>query len=98
MDSGCFALRRSSTIMFNLFRSSAKVTKYLLGGLLLIVAASMVTYLIPSSGLTSASGNGADTILAQVGNTTIKTDEARALADRLVTAGQLPREAVEVYM
>ena len=53
--------------MFNLFRSSAKLTKYLLGGLLLIVAASMVTYLIPNTGLTTASSNGADNVVAEVG-------------------------------
>ncbi len=84
--------------MFNLFRSGAKFTKYMLGGLLLIVAASMVTYLIPNTGLTNASGNTGDNVLAEVGNETITADQARATADRLVTGGQLPKDAVEVYM
>ncbi len=84
--------------MFNLFRSSAKLTKYLLGGVLLIVAASMVTYLIPGTGLTTASGKGADNVLAEVGNTTITADQAKAFADRMVQGGQLPREAAEVYL
>jgi peptidyl-prolyl cis-trans isomerase D len=84
--------------MFNLFRSSAKLTKYLLGGLLLIVAASMVTYLIPNTGLTTASGNGADNVLAEVGNSTVTADQAKAFADRMVNGGQLPRDAVEVYL
>ncbi len=57
--------------MFNLFRSSAKFTKYLLGGLLLIVAASMVTYLIPNTGLTASSDSGVDNVLAEVGGTTV---------------------------
>ena len=84
--------------MFNLFRSGAKFTKYMLGGLLLIVAASMVTYLIPNTGLTTASSTGGDNVLAEVGNSTITIDDARAAADRLVTGGQLPKDAVEVYL
>jgi len=84
--------------MFNLFRSGAKVTKYLLGGLLLVVAASMVTYLIPSSGLTTVSSNGSDNVLAEVGNTTITADDVKTAAERLVAGGQLPRDAVEVYL
>src|ERR1700676_669594 len=98
MDSGCFALRRSSTIMFNLFRSGAKVTKYMLGGLLLIVAASMVTYLIPSSGLTTASSSGVDNVLAEVGGATITTNDAKTAMDRLISGGQMPREAADVYL
>src|SRR5712691_4763216 len=83
--------------MFNLFRSNAKITRYLLGGLLLIVAASMVTYLIPSSGLTSST-NTADGIVADVGGAPVTADEAKAAVDRLINAGQLPREAVDAYL
>jgi len=81
-----------------LFHSSAKLTKYLLGGLLLIVAASMVTYLIPNAGLTAANDTGIDNVLAEVGGTTITADQAKAAINRLVTGGQLPRDAVDVYL
>ena len=84
--------------MFNLFRSGAKFTKYMLGGLLLIVAASMVTYLIPNTGLTTASGNGTDNVLAEIGNYTVTSDEAKLALDRLINGGQLPREAADVYL
>lgn len=84
--------------MFNLFRSGAKFTKYLLGGLLLIVAASMVTYLIPNTGLTASSDTGVDNVLAEVGGTTITADQAKAAITRLVTNGQLPRDSVDVYL
>src|SRR5258706_874005 len=84
--------------MFNLFRSSAKLTKYLLGGLLLIVAASMVTYLIPNAGLTAANDTGIDNVLAEVGGTTVTATQAKAAITRLVTNGQLPRDSVNVYL
>ena len=84
--------------MFNLFHSSAKLTKYLLGGLLLIVAASMVTYLIPNTGLTASSDNGVDNVLAEVGGSTVTADQAKAAITRLVTNGQLPRDSVDVYL
>ena len=84
--------------MFNLFRSGAKFTKYLLGGLLLIVAASMVTYLIPNTGLTASSDSGVDNVLAEVGGSTITADQVKAAITRLVTNGQLPRDSADVYL
>src|ERR1700691_1855038 len=84
--------------MFNLFHSSAKLTKDLLGGVLLIVAASMVTYLIPNPGLTASTDNGADNVLAEVGGSTVTADQAKASITRLVTGGQLPRDSVDVYL
>ena len=83
--------------MFNLFRSNAKITRYLLGGLLLIVAASMVTYLIPNSGLTTTT-SASDGIVAVVGGSSVSADDAKAAVDRLIAAGQLPREAVDAYL
>src|SRR5258708_35822759 len=83
--------------MFNLFRSNAKITRFLLGGLLLIVAASMVTYLIPSSGLTSATSTS-DGVIADVGGARITADEAKEQVDRLVAGGRLPREAGHAYL
>lgn len=84
--------------MFNLFHSNAKVTRYLLGGLLLLVAVSMVTYLIPGTGMTSSTANSGDNVVAEVGNQTILTDDVKAAVDRLVSSGQLPRDAITVYL
>src|SRR5262245_3301846 len=84
--------------MFDFFRSSAKVKKYLLGGLLLIVAASMVTYLIPNTNLTTSATSTGDDIIAKVGDDVITAAEARTAVDRLVSSGQLPRDAASVYL
>jgi len=80
--------------MFNLFRSQQKMTRYLLGALMLVIAASMLTYLT-NTGLTGASDT--DTILADVAGTPITTQEAQASLDRLTRGGQLPAEAMEAY-
>ena len=50
--------------MFDLFRSRDKLVRIMLGAILLVVAASMVTYLVPSSGLNSSGTD--DTVLAEV--------------------------------
>src|ERR1700677_4001995 len=51
--------------MFDLFRSRDKLVRIMLGAILLVVAASMVTYLIPSSGLNQTTGTD-ETVLAEV--------------------------------
>lgn len=50
--------------MFDLFRSRDKLVRIMLGAILLVVAASMVTYLIPNSGLNSTGTD--ETVLAEV--------------------------------
>jgi peptidyl-prolyl cis-trans isomerase D len=50
--------------MFDLFRSRDKLVRIMLGAILVVVAASMVTYLIPNSGLSSTGTD--DTVLAEV--------------------------------
>src|SRR5580700_70829 len=50
--------------MFDLFRSRDKLVRIMLGAILLVVAASMITYLIPNSGLNSTGTD--DTVLAEV--------------------------------
>jgi peptidyl-prolyl cis-trans isomerase D len=83
--------------MFNLFRSRDKLVRYLLGAMLLVVAASMVTYLIPNTGYTNTT-DGSDPILADVGNSKVTLAETQAAVDRMVKAGRMPPDALDVYL
>ncbi len=81
--------------MFDLFRSSDKVKKYILGGLLTLVALSMVTYLIPnySTGTTTTD----NPVLAEVGGKKITALEAQQLFQKY-SQGRIPPDLLEVYL
>ncbi len=81
--------------MFDLFRSPDKVKKYILGGLLTLVALSMVTYLIPNYnyGTTTAT----NPVLAKVGGTEITALEAQQMFQKY-SAGRIPPELMEIYL
>jgi len=83
--------------MFNLFRSRAKAVRYLLGGLLTLVALSMVTYLIPGYGSSTRSSNE-DSVLADIGGDKLTVQEVQQVIDRITRSGQMPREMLEVYL
>ncbi|MEQ1884333.1 MAG: peptidylprolyl isomerase [Bryobacteraceae bacterium] len=80
--------------MFSFFRNQQKMTRYLLGGLMLVLAASMLTYLTNTGFTTTTDG---DMTLAEVAGTNITTVQAQASIDRLMRGGQLPPEAMEAY-
>ena len=62
--------------MFNLFRSQKQAVKIFLGGLLMIVAVSMVITLIPGDWNTGANPN--DTVLAEVGDLEVTIQDVQA--------------------
>ena len=82
--------------MFDLFRSSDKVKKYILGGLLTLVALSMVTYLIPnySAGTTTTADAS---VLADIAGKKVTALEAQQLFQK-TTQGRIPPDLVEVYL
>ena len=84
--------------MLNLFHSNAKAMRYLLIVLLSLVAVSMVTYLIPGTGMTQSAADQAPNIVAEVGDMTVTANDVTAAVDRLTASGQLPRDAVTVYL
>jgi len=81
--------------MFDLFRSSDKIKKYILGGLLTLVALSMVTYLIPNYNLGNTNTN--NPVLAEIGGQKITTLDAQNLFQKY-SAGRVPPELLEVYL
>ncbi len=81
--------------MFDLFRSRDKAVRIMLGGLLLLVALSMLTYLIPSYG-TGADPN--DVIIAEVGKDTITLPEVQRLVQNYMRGRQLPPEILPNFL
>ena len=82
--------------MFDLFRSREKSVRILLGGLLLVVAISMLTYLIPN--YNQGGGLGSDMIVAEIGKETITLQEVQHLVQSTMRSRQLPPEILPNYL
>ncbi len=81
--------------MFDLFRSREKTTRYLLGGLLTLVAVSMVVTLIPGFG--TGAGTGLDQTIAEVGDEKISLREVQMGVNDSLRGRQIPPELISVY-
>lgn len=81
--------------MFDLFRSRDKAVRYLLGGLLGIVALSMVVTLIPGYG--TPTGNR-ETVVAEVGKEQITVRQVQGLMQNVVRSRRVPPEMVQHYV
>lgn len=82
--------------MFDLFRSRERTVRYLLGALLLLVAASMVITLVPGYG-TGWAGGPDPTLLAEVGDHRITVQEVRRVIQREMK-GNMPEGMASVYI
>ncbi len=83
--------------MFDLFRSREKSVRYLLGALLVVVAASMLVYLIPGGpGGPNASGQN---VIAAVGDEKITSQDVQRAVQN-ITRGQanLPKGIIAMYI
>jgi peptidyl-prolyl cis-trans isomerase D len=84
--------------MFDLFRSRDKAVRYLLTGMLALVAFSMVTYLIPGAG-TGSTGTDADTtVAAQIGQEKITSQDISRAIRNMTQNRQLPPELLSIYV
>jgi peptidyl-prolyl cis-trans isomerase D len=81
--------------MFDLFRSRERSVRIVLGGILLLVALSMLTYLVPSYAPGSASS---DTVVAEVGGEEITVTDVRKLIERTMRGRELPPEILPNYI
>ncbi|MGA3187100.1 MAG: peptidyl-prolyl cis-trans isomerase [Bryobacteraceae bacterium] len=84
--------------MFDLFRSRQKAVRYMLIGLLSIVALSMVTYLIPGFGSPTTSTTNNEATIAEIGNLKITAQEVVTAMARIMQQGQLPPAMIDVYV
>jgi peptidyl-prolyl cis-trans isomerase D len=79
--------------MFDLFRSRDKAVRILLGGLLLMVAFSMLIYLIPGAGMPTT-GNNAE-VVAEIGKDKLTTQEIQTVIQDKVRSRQVPPEMMQ---
>lgn len=82
--------------MFDLFRSRDKAVRILLGAILVIVAFSMITYLIPGGG--TGSTGGGDNVIATVGDEKVTTLEAQKAIQGVLRGGQMPAQYLSIYV
>jgi peptidyl-prolyl cis-trans isomerase D len=81
--------------MFDLFRSRDKAVRLMLGGLLVIVAISMLTYLVPNYDTNGPTGN---LVLATVGGEDIRADEVQRMVQNAMRGKQLPPDMLPIYI
>jgi len=82
--------------MFDLFRSREKTVRIMLGGLLLVVAVSMLTYLIPN--YNTGAGPGSEMVIAEIGKDTITLAEVQKIVQMTMRSRQLPAEILPNYL
>jgi peptidyl-prolyl cis-trans isomerase D len=81
--------------MFDLFRSREKSVRILLGVLLLVVALSMLTYLVPQYNTGAPTPN---TVVASVGRDEITSGDVMRLVQATMRGRQLPPELISTYI
>ncbi len=85
--------------MFDLFRSRQKAVRYMLIGLLSVVALSMVTYLIPGFGTSqSTKANDDQNTVAEIGDTKLTAQDVVLQMERFMQRGPLPPDMIDIYL
>jgi peptidyl-prolyl cis-trans isomerase D len=82
--------------MFDLFRSRDKAVRILLGALLLMVAISMLTYLVPS--YNTGAGGSSDSVVAEVGHDVITQLDVQRSIQNAMRGRQIPAEILPNYI
>ncbi len=84
--------------MFDLFRSREKAVRITLTVLLGLVGLSMVTYLIPSSGVDSTTASSDSSVVAKVGKIQLTSQQVNRVVQNLTRQRQLPPDLLSVYV
>src|SRR5690242_2947562 len=82
--------------MFDLFRSRDKAVRILLGALLVLVALSMLTYLIPTYDTGTGSPDGQ--VVAEVGKDVITVPDVQRVIQNNLRDRQLPAELLPNFI
>ncbi|MGC9945435.1 MAG: peptidylprolyl isomerase [Bryobacteraceae bacterium] len=82
--------------MFDLFRSQQKTVRIMLGALLLLVALSMLTYLVPSYNM--GGSGGSDQVVAEIGKEAITLPEVQQIVQMNMRGRQMPAELMPHYI
>jgi peptidyl-prolyl cis-trans isomerase D len=83
--------------MFDLFRSRAKAVRIMLGAMLGIIALSMLVYLIPGNGMTTAADSG-DQVIAEIGRSNVTVAEIQQQLRNTLQNQQLPPDLAATYI
>ncbi len=81
--------------MFDLFRSRAKAVRIMLGGLLLLVALSMVTYLIPGAG---TGGTNDSMIVAEFGRDVLTLPQVQQVIQAELRSQNIPPQMTSIFV
>src|SRR5271165_1557986 len=84
--------------MFDLFRRRDTVVRYVMGGLLGIVAISMLLYLIPGSGMNTGGGDTNGQVVADIGDQQITAAEVYRTIDSRLRGQQISPQFVSVLV
>lgn len=82
--------------MFDLFRSRDKAVRLMLGGLLVLVAFSMLIYLIPGAGMPNPGSNSE--VVAEIGKEEVTTKDIQELIQERTQSRQVPPEMMQYLL
>jgi len=82
--------------MFDLFRSRDKAVRILLGGILVVVSFSMLTYLIPN--FNTGASDPSDMVVADIGKNPLTLPEVQTLIQQTMRGRQIPPSILPNYI
>jgi len=82
--------------MFDLFRRRDRAVRILLGGILVVVSLSMLTYLIPN--FNSGNNDPSDTVVAEIGKDRLTEPEVNTQIQQSMRGRQIPPSILSSYI